>query len=1371
MFINLLVIFIKSQTVKKLIALLLFCSLISYSQSITVDDTNYSASDLANLLVTNSCISPTNISYSSGQSVAYFNRNSSTFPINQGIIIRNGIAQHSSGIYTGNNLSSQVNSNSDADLVNISNSSGQNSTITDAAYLEFDFIPISNNFNFRFLFASNEYGEFQCGFSDVFAFLLTDLTTGVTTNIALIPGTNTPISVKDIRNNIYNSSCNSVNPNLFDVYNVNNPASSTVNMRGYTKVLNASAPTIPNNPYRIKLVIGDYNDADYDSAVFIAAGSFNSTINLGPDASLCSGNNTTITTSLDATEYIHTWSLNGDVIPNQTSNTLAITQAGTYTVTVVKDGTNCLLTDTIVFSELQVEDPVNLYVCNDNSNSYTFNLTENNTTTLGINANQYEILYYNSPANVAANNPIPTTSLSSYTSSGNETIYIKLLNTVTNTICDAQYTFSLVVNPTVVANQPDDINLCNTSSSIIINLNSQINQILNGQNSNNFNITFHTSETNALNDTNAINPTLTTGIVNSPLSIWVRLESVENPLCFDITNFDVIVNPLPPVDNLPNVVTCDEFTLPTLTNGTYYDGPNGTGNQLNPNDIINQTGLYYIFSGPDANGCTNQSSFLATFMNDYDIELEHCELFSVPSPLAGAFYTEAGGPNGTGVELPPGTEITTNQTIYFYVEIDGVFCKEEAYPLIIHPRPPVDVQNDVITCGSYTLPPLTNGNYFTESNGNGIPLFAGNLLTESDMIYIFSNDGTCTNESFFNVDIINEPNPVVNCGPYVLPNLTAGNYYTQIGGQGTIIPAGTEISTSQTIYVYASTTTTPNCTSTFTLPITIKPIPDIDELENVVRCANNPYELPVLADGNYYTEAGGGGTMLNAGDIISTSQTIFIYAVLDGCENEDSFEVEIIELPQVENFTDIFTCNPFVLPNLTFGTYYTEPGGNGSIIPDGTTIDTTQVVYIFSDALDPNGCYAETVFQVNVLGIDVGTFDNIAACDSYTLPPLTVGNYFWQTGGVDPIAPSDFTFNTPGTYTVFVYVQNGGRIFCSDEASFTITISETPVLPNFQNIVRCDSYTLPNLDNSLYDVNYYFGQNGTDLINNSSYTIDTPGTYTIYVYATAFNNINCSDEKSFTLTIYPLLDLDLDDAYMCVDPLTNDLIQPAFIDTNLNPSQFTVNWYLNSNLVHTGSFYNATQTGTYTVETIKLTPDVGANCNYNISTVNVIQSSFAVAEAIVSTDFEDIASITINILNGYGAYEYQLDNSGNFQESNVFFNVSSGEHIITVKDILGNCNDITLTAVVLKYPKFFTPNGDGFNDTWNIWDLRNDSKARISIYDRYGKFIKQFKTTSFGWDGKLNGIDLPSTDYWFVVNYFNLNNEPREFKAHFAMKR
>ncbi len=1366
-----LIIFIKPQTVKKLIFLVCLYSFIGYSQTITVDSNTYSASDLANLLVTNSCITPTNVSYSSDQSVAYFNKNGSAFPINQGVIIRNGVAQHSEGVYSGNNLSSQVNSNSDVDLQNLSNSSGQTSTITDAAYLQFDFVPISNNFNFRFLFASNEYGEFQCGFSDVFAFLLTDLTTGVTTNIAVVPGTNTPISVKDIRNNAYNSSCGSVNPSLFNIYNVNNPATSSLNMRGFTQVLNASAATIPNNPYRIKLVIGDYNDADYDSAVFVSAGSFNSTVNLGPDSSLCLGNNTTITSGLNATEYNHTWTLNGVIIPGETNNTLNITQAGTYTVTIVKSGSSCQLTDTIIFTDLQVNTPQDIYLCNNGTGNYTFDLTENNAAALGINSSQYQIFYYNSIANVNANNPIPSSSLNAYASNGNETIYIKLLNISTNTFCSAQYLFDLLVNSPVIANQPSNINLCNTAASLTVDLTTQNSQILNGQNSSNLTITYYNSEQDATNNTNPISSSTTVTLATSPKTVWVRVESTTNSTCFAVTSFQIIVNPRPQVDSIPEVIACENYTLPALTNGAYYTGPNGSGNQLYPNDIIDETGTYYIYNGPDANGCTNQTSFLATFMDEYEIDLEHCGQFIVPKPKAGDFYTGTGGPSGTGVLIPEGTIITIDQTIYFYVTFNGVFCREEAFPLTIHPLPPVDSLSDVVTCGSHTLPVITNGNYFTGINGSGTPLFAGNTITATDTIYIFANDGTCTNETSFYVAILNQPIPRVVCGSYTLPVLAAGSYYTQIGGQGTIIPAGTAITSSQTIYVFANTTSTPNCTSTYTLPITIKPKPVVDDLDDVIRCANNPFELPVLSGGNYYTATNGGGTMLNAGDIISTTQTLYIYDILDGCPNETDFNVEIVPLPPVENLTDVFRCNPFILPNLTNGTYYTEPAGNGTIIPNGTTIDTTQVIYIFNEPLDANGCYAETVFQVNILGIEVGSFDDITACDSYTLPALTIGDYFWQSGGVDPIQTSDFTFNTPGTYTVFVYVQNGGRIFCSDEASFTITISETPILPSLTSIVKCGTYTLPTLDNSTYNVNYYLGQNGIDIINLADYTLTTPGTYTIYVYATAFNNPNCSDETSFSLTIYPLLDLGLEDVFMCVDPITNDVIQPAFINTNLSPLLFTVNWYFNNTLIYTGPSYNATQIGTYTIETIKLTPDSGSNCNYATTTVLVSQSSYAVAEAVVSTDFDDSASITINILNGYGEYEYQLDNTGGFQSSNVFNNVSSGEHIIYVKDVLGNCNDIFITATVLKYPKYFTPNGDGFNDTWNIWDLRDSPNAIVSIFDRYGKFIKQFKTSGFGWDGKLNGIDLPATDYWFVVNYFNKNSEAKEFKSHFAMKR
>lgn len=255
---------------KLLCFLFILISYIGIGQTVSVNQNN-SAQSLANILLDNACVEITNSTVSSLQSVSYFNNNSGSFPIAEGVIIRNGNASYTAGSYTGNNLSSQENSNTDSFLEGLNNASGQTSQITDVAYLEFEFIPFSKNFNFDFLFASNEYGQWQCVSSDVFAFLLTDLSTGETTNLAVIPGTQTPISVKNIKDNAYNNSCSSDNASLFDVYNVNNSSQSTINMRGHTKLMNASAKITPGNLYKIKLVIGDSNDSDFDSAIFLAA--------------------------------------------------------------------------------------------------------------------------------------------------------------------------------------------------------------------------------------------------------------------------------------------------------------------------------------------------------------------------------------------------------------------------------------------------------------------------------------------------------------------------------------------------------------------------------------------------------------------------------------------------------------------------------------------------------------------------------------------------------------------------------------------------------------------------------------------------------------------------------------------------------------------------------------------------------------------------------------------------------------------------------------------------------------------------------------------------------------------------------------------
>ena len=227
-----------------------------------------------NVLLNSSCGIVDNV-FTFGQcGVGYFENNNSDFPFEQGLIIRSGNVQLSQGPFTGNQnqQTSTCTMASDPDLVQIMNSSGVTGTINDVSYVKFDIIPSTNVLSFNFIFASNEYGTFQCNFSDVFGFILTDLVTNEKINIAVVPGTNIPISTTTIRDNAHNTGCISVNPEFFSTFH-NIPNQGVINMKGYTVPMTAIASVIPNHPYSLKLAVGDYQDNAYDSAVFIQGGS------------------------------------------------------------------------------------------------------------------------------------------------------------------------------------------------------------------------------------------------------------------------------------------------------------------------------------------------------------------------------------------------------------------------------------------------------------------------------------------------------------------------------------------------------------------------------------------------------------------------------------------------------------------------------------------------------------------------------------------------------------------------------------------------------------------------------------------------------------------------------------------------------------------------------------------------------------------------------------------------------------------------------------------------------------------------------------------------------------------------------------------
>jgi gliding motility-associated-like protein len=254
-----------------------------------------------------------------------------------------------------------------------------------------------------------------------------------------------------------------------------------------------------------------------------------------------------------------------------------------------------------------------------------------------------------------------------------------------------------------------------------------------------------------------------------------------------------------------------------------------------------------------------------------------------------------------------------------------------------------------------------------------------------------------------------------------------------------------------------------------------------------------------------------------------------------------------------------------------------------------------------------------------------------------------------------------------------------------------------------------------------------------------------------------------------TVRVYvnPLPVVSLTDGTICVDK-SGVPFQTYLLDSGLNDVDYDFVWTFEGNTIPgaNSATYTATEVGTYTVVATNST----TNCVSNIASAVVTATNPATSLTVTQSEyFSDNATLVVTVTGGNGTLLYQLD-QGALQESNVFTGVSAGLHTITVVDTQG-CTYLTQEVLVIDYPKYFTPNGDGHNDTWNIIGL-NQPDAKLYIFDRYGKLLKQLSATiaSEGWNGIYNNEKLPSTDYWFTLDYTE-NGVAKQFKAHFSLKQ
>jgi gliding motility-associated-like protein len=257
----------------------------------------------------------------------------------------------------------------------------------------------------------------------------------------------------------------------------------------------------------------------------------------------------------------------------------------------------------------------------------------------------------------------------------------------------------------------------------------------------------------------------------------------------------------------------------------------------------------------------------------------------------------------------------------------------------------------------------------------------------------------------------------------------------------------------------------------------------------------------------------------------------------------------------------------------------------------------------------------------------------------------------------------------------------------------------------------------------------------------------TLGVKTIYVRVNSASDCFAIAELKLTLLAKPTIAI----------PDVVSICESSSITINAG---FGFDHYLWSTGETTASI-TVTSPNNYWVTVIKNYDTVSCSTTKNFK---VKKSNIASITSIDIKDWTDNENAIMVYASGDSEFEYSIDGI-NYQDNNQFTNLIGGKYTVHVRDKNG-CGTVTEEVNLLMYPKFFTPNGDGYNDAWSIRFSENEPQLSVKIYDRYGKLITVLNQNQ-AWNGTYNGQPLPATDYWFVVT----REDGKEYKGHFGLKR
>jgi len=429
--------------------------------------------------------------------------------------------------------------------------------------------------------------------------------------------------------------------------------------------------------------------------------------------------------------------------------------------------------------------------------------------------------------------------------------------------------------------------------------------------------------------------------------------------------------------------------------------------------------------------------------------------------------------------------------------------------------------------------------------------------------------------------------------------------------------------------------------------------------------------------------------------------------------------------------------------------------------------------------------------QDSIFNFDTSTLQSTLLGSNQSFPVTVTyfdaaGNPLKDAYGVSITSPFPANFAST-SQTIKAVVTNNTALKCFDETTIQFIVDDLPeAFPIPVSLTTtCDDEADPltqdgkiAFDTSTFQPTilgsqtgmkvYYYDQSGNSLASPLPNPFVT-GTQNVKVVVENPINTSCTATVTIPFIVHPLPNIDLntdksDDNLVCQNDPTFFVQIDAGIEDGSSPIDYAYVWEKDGVVVG-GNTYTlpVNEEGLYSVEVIN-----SSGCS-RIRTIKVTAADVAKIDSVIIVDMSDVNTVTVNV-SGLGDYEFSLDEpTGPFQGSNFFNNIPAGIHDIYIHDKNG-CGTVSRTIAVVGVPKFFTPNGDGYNDYWGVKGVNAtfNSKSIIYIYDRFGKLLKQWvPSASEGWDGTFNGAPLLSDDYWYTIKL----EDGREAKGHFSLKR